>query len=73
MDPQIEAGFRRDERQMRIVQAVVGALIGAGVSLYCCLRATDTGWEMLAWVIGGAVSGAVAGYLAPPWSTALDD
>jgi hypothetical protein len=72
LDPKIAEAFRRDERQVRVVQAVVGVIVGACGAAFVTMRCGGSGLEMLLWSLGGAVSGGVGGYHAPPWQTAID-
>lgn len=70
-DPEIKALMVRREREIRTVQAVVGALGGAGVAFMGACRAEATAWALVVLTVGGAIGGATAGWHTPFWKTAL--
>lgn len=70
-EPTVKEMLARREREVRIVQAIVGGIVGAvvaggGYSHY------SSGPELLVVGVIGGVSGAVGGYYAPPWLSSVE-
>jgi branched-subunit amino acid ABC-type transport system permease component len=70
---------RRNERQMRIVQAIVGTVCGAGAGFVIVIQISrfwytshSLGWPLLIVVLISAVLGGLAGYYGNTWQGAVD-
>lgn len=72
-EPTIKARLAQREREIRVVQAVVGGIVGAVGGASGAGYLTYTG-GVATLVVGliGAVLGAVGGYYAPPWLSSLE-
>lgn len=76
---QLQEMEKRNERQMRLVQAVVGAVGGAGIGLVIDMQLMRhwysthaSGAALVIVIVIGAVLGGVAGYFGNTWQGAVD-
>jgi len=72
LSPEIQAMIARREREVRTVQAVIGAVsgfVGGGVLAARCYA---SGPIIAVSAVAAAIAGALAGWQAPPWQTAVD-
>jgi hypothetical protein len=72
-DPEIRALMARREREIRTVQAAIGALGGGFTGLASGMHSEVTGWLVAVLAVTGAIAGGVGAYHVPFWKTALPD
>lgn len=78
LQAQIQSVARRNEADMRMVQGVVGVVVGAVVGFAILARATRhhshevPGWCYLVVLLVGGVIGGVLGYCRATWRSGLD-